>query len=1198
MSENKKHIIVAVGASAGGLEALNDFFDNVVENYDYSYVIIQHLSPDHKSLMAELLSKKTEVPIKAVTDDSIIERNHIYVIPPSMNLIIDENHLRLLDKPEGKKLNLPIDLFMESLGNAYGKEAVGVILSGTGSDGTKGVQAIKKAGGLVLVQQLEEASFDGMPSSAINTGDVDYIVPAGEMIEQIHRYYNSGDALNFGDEITIEDNERLRVILNILHTNTNINFNYYKRPTILRRTERRMTNLKMGSFEAYIAYLKIHPEEVSILYKEFLIGVTKFFRDTKAWNLLEAETIPNIVANKRDGDTVKVWDVACSTGEEAYSLAILFQEEIKRQDKDVNLKIFATDISEEHIEQASQGVFPNTVTQSVPPSKLHTYFIKDDDEYKIHSDLRKKIIFSIHDILKDPPFKNMDMVVCRNLLIYLKPEVQTAVLHTLHYALKLNGYLFLGSSESNTALRNYFETINAKLKIFKNIHPSERLHSELLTSNADKSSFLLSRKQKKTQVQQKETFTDDIKMKISNALISQFDTASVFVDQDFKVVDAMGSFSKYAQLPDSGFSLDLLKMLPDNLKTAVNSAARKAKRSKKDFIYNNVVATKAGVETTINVLVKPIFNNNTDDCSYVITFIEQALNPDTAIARGTMSIATQPDERIKDLIDEIEETRGELKKALEDAETSNEELQTLNEELLASNEELQSTNEELQSVNEELHTVNVEHIEKMDDLALLNADMDNILNSTQIATIFLDRQLTIRKFTPSIQEHFKLMKQDVGRPIEHFLTQLGTGKKSSLKDKIEKVMKTGYVNETQINKKGGRSYIRRISPFYTGTNKIEGSVITFIDITKTVESQKKLKESQQKFKDFYENDPVMHASVDPSTGRIVECNKIFIDTLKLKSREEVIGRRIFDFYTDKSKAKGLGLLDQIQKTGVIEGEQMTLVDIDGVEIPIILNSELVIPDEGHSYSRSTLVNISDLQEAQQLMYDKNEELQRINTDLEQFVSICSHDLQEPLGTIRFSSDVILKKFGENLDPKATEYLGYIYGAAGRMADQIKGLLEHSRIGQELERTEVDVQELLEIVKYDLGKRLRECNGKIHLSRMPSIWAYKTELRLLFQNLISNSLKYCKPDVSPVVRISSFEDDVFWTFVINDNGIGIAQEDLDNVFKIFGRASTQHKYEGTGVGLAHCEKIVKLHDGSIWVDSQVNVGSTFYFKIKK
>lgn len=277
---------------------------------------------------------------------------------------------------------------------------------------------------------------------------------------------------------------------------------------------------------------------------------------------------------------------------------------------------------------------------------------------------------------------------------------------------------------------------------------------------------------------------------------------------------------------------------------------------------------------------------------------------------------------------------------------------------------------------------------------------------------------------------------------------------------------------------------------------------------------------------------------------------------------------------------------------------MTLVDIDGVEIPIILNSELVIPDEGPSYSRSTLVNISDLQEAQQLMYDKNEELQRINTDLEQFVSICSHDLQEPLGTIRFSSDVILKKFGENLDPKATEYLGYIYGAAGRMADQIKGLLEHSRIGQELERTEVDVQELLEIVKYDLGKRLRECKGEIHLSRMPSIWAYKTELRLLFQNLIGNSLKYCKPDVNPMVRISSFEDDVFWTFVINDNGIGIAQEDLDNVFKIFGRASTQHKYEGTGVGLAHCEKIVKLHDGSIWVDSQVNVGSTFYFKIKK
>lgn len=1198
ISKNKKHIIVAVGASAGGLEALNAFFDNVVENYDYSYVIIQHLSPDHKSLMAELLAKKTKVPIVAVTDDSLIERNCIYVIPPTMNLVIQDGHLKLLDKPEAKTLNLPIDLFMESLAVAYGRDAVGVILSGTGSDGTRGIQAIKKQGGLVLVQQPEDASFNGMPSSAINTGDVDYIVPAREMIGEIHTYYNDGLIVNYDDETSQKVNEQLRTILNILHSSTTINFNYYKRPTILRRTERRMNSLKIKTFDEYINYLHMHSEEVIILYKEFLIGVTKFFRDTKAWDLLETETIPAIVSDKHSGDIIKVWDVACSTGEESYSIAILFEEEIKKQNKDITLKIFATDISEEHIQSASAGVFTKRVVDNVPPSKLNKYFSQEGDEFKIKPDLRNKIIFSNHDILKDPPFKNMDMVICRNLLIYLKPEVQTAVLHTLHYSLKRDGYLFLGSSESHTALRNSFEAVNGKLNIFKNIIPSERLHSELLTSKVKKGSSTLSRKQKQKSVTPSVSFDGDIKMCISDAIISQFDTASVYIESDFKVVDAMGAFAKYAQLPETGFSLDLLTMLPDNLKTAVNSATRKAKRTKSDFIYKNVATQKAGVDTMVNVIVKPIFKNNTDDCDYVITFIEQEFTPDTTIQTGVMSLTTTPNARIKDLIDEIEETRGELKKALEDAESSNEELQTLNEELLASNEELQSTNEELQSVNEELHTVNVEHIEKMDDLALLNADMDNILNSTQIATIFLDRELTIRKFTPSIQEHFKLIKQDVGRPIEHFLTQLGTGAKSMLKTKIEKVMETGIINETQINKKDGRSYIRRISPFYTGTKKIEGSVITFVDITKTVESQKKLKESQQKFKDFYENDPVMHASVNPSTGRIVECNKIFLDTLKLKSRDEAVGRRIFDFYTDQSKAKGLGLLDQIQKTGVIEGEQMTLVDIDGNHIPIILNSELVVPEVGSSYSRSTLINISDLQRAQQLMYDKNEELQRINTDLEQFVSICSHDLQEPLGTIRFSSDVILKKFSDNLDPKATEYLGYIYGAAGRMADQIKGLLEHSRIGQELERTEVDVQELLEIVKYDLGKRLRECNGKIHLSRMPSIWAYKTELRLLFQNLIGNSLKYCKPDVSPVVRISSFEDEGYWTFVINDNGIGIAQDDLDNVFKIFGRAATQHKYEGTGVGLAHCEKIVKLHDGTIWVDSQVNVGSTFYFKIKK
>lgn len=1195
--EDSKHIIVAVGASAGGLEALNAFFDNVVDNSDYSYVIIQHLSPDHKSLMAELLSKKTNVPIIAVTDDSEIKRSHIYVIPPTMNLIIEGNHLRLLDKPKAQTLNLPIDLFMDSLASAYGDKAVGVILSGTGSDGTRGVKAIKKAGGIVLVQQPDEASFDGMPTSAINTGDVDYIVPASEMIDEIDRYFNQTDTINFDHDLTEVDQERLRSILNILHKNTNINFNYYKRPTILRRTQRRMTNLKMESFKEYIAYLKIHPEEISVLYQEFLIGVTKFFRDRKAWDLLEAESIPSIVSSKSDGDTLKVWDVACSTGQEAYSLAILFEQEILRQNKNINLKIFATDISDEHIRLAGLGIFEKDIAKSIDPQLIGTYFLEEEGSYKIHPELRKRIIFSTHDILKDPPFKNMDMVVCRNLLIYLKPEVQVAVMHTLHYALKLHGYLFLGSSETNTTLRNYFETINGKLKIFKNIQASERLHSELLTSSVDKSNFMLSRKPTKALPIINETISLDIKSRISKVIIDQFDSASVYVDGDMKVLDAMGAFSKYAQLPTQGFSLDLLKMLPDNLQTAVNSGVRKVKRSQKDFIYQNVSVQKAGVATVVDVLITPVTQNN-DDAHYVITFVEKELNPDQGIAIGSMTLSETPDERINDLISEIEETRGELKKALEDAETSNEELQTLNEELLASNEELQSTNEELQSVNEELHTVNVEHVQKMDDLALLNADMDNLLNSTQIATIFLGRELNIRKFTPSIQEHFKLMKQDVGRPIDHFLTQFGTSKKSSLKDKIEKVMKTGNSNETQITKKNGKHFLRRISPFYTNFRKIDGAVITFIDITKTVESQNKLIETQQKFKEFYENDPVMHVSIDPSTGRIRECNKVFLETLKLKSREDAVGRRIFDFYTADSKAKGLRLIDQIQETGIIESEQMTLLDSEGTEIPIILNSELVTPEKGAPYSRSTLVNISDLKEAQQLMADKNAELQRINVDLEQFVSICSHDLQEPLGTIRFSSDVILKKFGENLEPKAEEYLGYIYGAAGRMADQIKGLLEHSRIGQELDRTTVDVEELLEVVKYDLGKRLKECSGEIHIGKMPEIRAFKTELRLLFQNLIGNSLKYSKPDVNPVIRLSSFEDQEFWTFAVNDNGIGIAQEDIESIFKIFGRASTQDKYEGTGVGLAHCEKIVKLHEGAIWADSQVGVGSTFYFKIKK
>ena len=665
----------------------------------------------------------------------------------------------------------------------------------------------------------------------------------------------------------------------------------------------------------------------------------------------------------------------------------------------------------------------------------------------------------------------------------------------------------------------------------------------------------------------------------------------------------MGAFRKYARMPDEGFTTNLIDMLPQELGDAIKSSITKAKRKSSQILYKDIEFFDENdiLKSRIDVLVKPISSQGVDsEYNFIVTFIEQDRESNRTLIVERSDAHKSSQERIVDLEEELKETQYELSNALEEAETSNEELQASNEELLASNEELQSTNEELQSVNEELHTVNAEHIEKMEDLAMLNADMDNLLDSTRIGTVFLDRNLIIRKFTPAIREHFHLVKQDIGRSIENFVSNFGIRKRETIVDSSKKVMKTGQVFEKRIKSKSGRYFLQRISPFLTGEENIDGVVITFIDIHKVEQSQERLRKSEEKFKAFYEDDPVMHVTINAHTGNITECNKLFVETLGFESKEEVLERSIFEFYPKRTKVKAIALLEELEKNGSISNVELALENKNGTHIDILFNADLM-PDQNDGKGkqwRCTLMGITDLKVAQKELQKQKDDLQRINTDLEQFVSICSHDLQEPLSTIRFSSDFLSKKFSDELSEKGKEYLGYIHEASGRMAEQIKALLEHSRIGEDLEKSKVDVAELIEVVKYDLNRSVREAKATISVGKMPKVMAYETELRLLFQNLISNALKYRRKDTAPAIRISSFSDEEFHTFSIQDNGIGIKEDDLEAIFKIFGRVPTEEKYEGTGVGLAHCKKIVKLHDGSIWVDSHFGQGSTFYFKIKR
>ncbi|MGB0165533.1 MAG: chemotaxis protein CheB, partial [Luteibaculum sp.] len=580
--------IVGIGTSAGGLEALKTFFDNVPSNCPLSFVIIQHLSPDYKSLMAELLAKNTQLPIYEVKNNMEVKPGSVYLIPAKKNMMLKDGKLLLKDKPAGHDLNLPIDIFFRSMAEELGEKAIAVVLTGTGSDGTHGVRAIKEVGGMVMVQSPETAKFDGMPKSAISTGLVDYILPINAMPSEMLVYVENNSELgNTINERTINKNEdALQQILAHLKKMTNLDFSEYKKPTLIRRISRRMSVNKCLKLNDYLQYLYSTPQEAQILYKEFLIGVTKFFRDPEAFNALQKD-VERIVSEKSPNQPLKMWSVACSTGEEAYSLAILTKEALEKHKKNLEVKIFATDIDKESLEVAGKGVYSESIVSDVGADRLKKWFVRKGDQYQVIQDLRKMIIFSHHNVLTDPPFNRMDLVSCRNLLIYLQPNLQQRLLATFHYSLNLKGVLFLGPSESIAEYKNVFKETDRRWKIFENTEVSRTLGFETnrmpdVTWNRVVKSPAMSTNARKAII---DTRLAEI---LSETLSEEFEAVSVYVDEHFDILHATGNLSKYLALPEMGFTINLLKMLNDSISVAISTAVRRANKERQKVHYRGV----------------------------------------------------------------------------------------------------------------------------------------------------------------------------------------------------------------------------------------------------------------------------------------------------------------------------------------------------------------------------------------------------------------------------------------------------------------------------------------------------------------------------------------------------------------------------------------------------------------------------------
>ncbi len=807
---------IGIGASAGGLEALEVFFKNVPDNTNNVYIVVQHLSPDYKSMMDELLARHTNMPIHVAEDGMETEPNHVYLIPPSMNLSIYHSKLYLEAHIRHNHLNMPIDVFLKSLAQDQGKNAIGIILSGTGSDGTKGIKTIKEVGGMVIAQDLKSCKFDGMPKSAMSTNMVDYVLLPEEMPDVIMNYINSPSihkqlAQKLQANEAIDDLTKLTLIL---RTYSGIDFSSYKENTIIRRIDRRIKINRCLNLKSYIDLLRDSDEEKEILYNEMFIGVTSFFRDLEAFDILEEKIISKFDFSK---GIIRIWSAGCSTGEEVYSIAIKLLEYIEKNHINCEIKIFATDIDQRALEFAGTGYYPDSLMTDVQSDYIYKYFDKKSDGYQIKDKLRKMVVFAKHNILKDPPFSKLDLLVCRNLFIYLKSFEQQNILNSFYYSLYPNGYLWLGSSESIGDMQKGFDIIDNKWNFFKYNSAFNPQIMPNSSSNVDVYSTL----DRKNSVHRGRIKSSNFENILSSALV-KFLSPSIIVNENNDIVQVLGDVGKFLKIQSGRFSNNINNNMSRELSLFVNNCIRRLRAGQSEVVLKNAINLE---ETAIDICGRKVEANSQE--YYIISFVEQAIERNSGEI-VEIDMTEEVKSRVNTLESELQLAREGLQATIEELETSNEELQSSNEELIAANEELQSTNEELQSVNEELFTVNSEYQIKIEELTKMTSDLSNLLKNTEIGALYLDGNLCIRKITPVMSRVTNIMESDIGRPIHHLSVMQAYPK---IVSDIEIVSEQLQMLEREIVDQDGGYWLVRIRPYRTEYNHIEGIILTVIDIT-------------------------------------------------------------------------------------------------------------------------------------------------------------------------------------------------------------------------------------------------------------------------------------------------------------------------------------------------------------------------------
>lgn len=844
-TENKEEpvSIVAIGASAGGLNALKTFFRHISKDTKLAYVVVVHLSPEHKSMLADLLQPSLKIPVQQVTNTTALKPGHVYVIPPNANLNTIDTHLRLSKLEDKPGSRAPIDHFFRTLAKTHNGNAAGIILTGTGADGTLGMKEIKEKGGLTIAQDPKEAEYDGMPQSAISTGIIDLVLPIAEMPDYLVKYFSTKPRLSLVDEKEETDQREeslIRNIFSLLKIRTGRDFGNYKTSTLLRRIQRRMQLFQIEEPLKYLEFLQKNPEEIRALSDDFLINVTNFFRDSDVFEYLENEIIPDIVSNKDHDEQIRIWSVGCATGEEAYSLAILLLEASEKYNISASIQIFASDLHKDSLKKAREGFYPGDIKADVNDERLSKFFINEDGGYRIRKKIREMVVFTPHDLLNDPPFSRLDMIICRNLLIYLSRKIHNDVYDLFHYALLPGGHLILGASE-HLENKELFTIKHKDFSVYNKVNvetPEPRLPVFPRFSQGFEEDPSPRKKEK------------DMPYGLMHyRLIVQYGPPSLIIRGDHQVLHVSESAGRYMAIKGGELSKDVFKLIRPELQVELRSSLNISKEEKRIVRSKPINISLEGKDK--QVIISTRFIDDVDHNNLILILLDEfdSFEKHERIKK-TDEFHT---EHINNLEQELQDTREQLQSMIEEYETSREEMKASNEELQSANEELRSTveeletsKEELQSMNEELSTLNQENRHKVEELDQLSNDLKYYLASTDIATLFLDKEQRILRYTPKINELFNVRPADQGRPITDQTHKLGY---QELNSDIKKVLKDLQTIEREVKHENGRTYLTRVLPYRTSEDKIEGVVITFVDIS----SQKELEENLRKSKNRFES---------------------------------------------------------------------------------------------------------------------------------------------------------------------------------------------------------------------------------------------------------------------------------------------------------------------------------------------------------